>query len=157
MSTPAARAVADWHRFLAGELPGGLDVLLHEECRFSSPIVFRPVEGRELTKLYLRGAGSTFGGSGGGSGGEGSGTGEDPPVEESPTGFHYVTEVVGEHHAVLEFEVEVDGVLVNGVDMFTVDDDATITHFKVMIRPLKAIELMHAKMRAYLEQVSPPG
>lgn len=151
MSTPAERTVADWHRFLAGQLPGGLDELLHDDCTFLSPIVFTPQEGKELTKLYLRGASATFGGSGGAEpdGGPAVATG-------SPGAFHYVTEVVGEHHAVLEFEVEVDGVLVNGVDMLTVDDDGKITAFKVMLRPLKAIQLMHRKMREALEVLQPP-
>jgi len=145
MSTPAAQAVEAWHQFLAGQLPGGLDELLHEDCVFLSPIVFSPQEGRELTALYLQGAAATFSvdtsGSGSGSSSSGSGSGA----------FHYVKEVVGDHHAVLEFEVVVDGIQVNGVDILTVDDDGKITEFKVMLRPLKAINLMHQKMGEALE------
>lgn len=143
MSTPIERTVADWHRYLRGDLPGGLDQLLHDDVVFVSPIVFTPQEGRELTELYLRGASASFGGSSSApSGPSGSG------------GFHYVKQVVAGDHAVLEFESEVDGVVVNGVDILTVDEDGRIVEFKVMLRPLKAIELMHAKMRDALAQLS---
>lgn len=139
--------MAEWHRFLAGEHPGGLDELLHDDCVFLSPIVFTPQEGKELTTLYLRGAGATFavdelGGSSAPSG---------------PGSFHYVKEIVGDDHAVLEFEAEVDGITVNGIDMLTVDDDGKIVEFKVMLRPLKAIELMHRKMREALEALDGAG
>lgn len=141
MTTPIERTVAEWHRFLAGEHPGGLDDLLHDEVVFLSPIVFTPQRGKELTKLYLRGAGATF-------------SVDDLGASSGPSGpgaFHYVKEIVSGAHAVLEFEVEVEGTVVNGIDMITVDDDGRIVEFKVMLRPLKAIELMHAKMREALE------
>ena len=148
MPTPIERTVAEWHRFLAGERPGALDDLLHDDVVFLSPIVFTPQRGKELTKLYLRGAGASFGvdslGESGGASAEASGSGA----------FHYVKEVVGDHHAVLEFEVVVDGIQVNGVDILTVDDDGKIVEFKVMLRPLKAIELMHRLMR---EAMAPLG
>lgn len=141
MSSGIERAVADWHRFLAGDLPGGLDEVLHDDVVFLSPIVFSPQRGKELTTLYLRGASATFGGDA-----------DRPPGESSrPGAFHYVKEVVSGDHAVLEFEAEVDGVVVNGVDIITADAEGKITEFKVMLRPLKAIELMHRKMREALE------
>jgi len=60
--------------------------------------------------------------------------------------FRYLRELVGERDAVLEFEAEIDGVLVNGVDMLRWDDAGRIVEFKVMVRPLKAIQAVHAKM-----------
>ena len=57
--------------------------------------------------------------------------------------FRYVREIVGDHDAMLEFETTIDGVLVNGVD---------IVDFKVMIRPLKAIEAVHRAMGAMLQR-----
>jgi hypothetical protein len=146
MSSPIDRTVADWHRFLAGDLPGGLDELLHDDVVFLSPIVFTPQEGKELTELYLRGASTSFGGD------EARPTGE-----ASGTAFHYVKEVVSGDHAVLEFEAEIDGTVVNGVDIITVDGDGRIVEFKVMLRPLKAIELMHRKMRDALEALTDAG
>ena len=153
MSTPVERTVADWHRFLAGEHPGGLDELLHDDVVFLSPIVFTPQEGKELTKLYLRGAGATFDVDADGD----DASGDASTDQGDDTGFHYVKEIVGDRHAVLEFEVTVDGILVNGVDIITVDDAGKIVEFKVMIRPLKAIEVMHQRMRAALEAMGGTG
>ena len=68
----------------------------------------------------------------------------------SDPSFHYVREVSGSHDAVLEFQVEIDGIGVNGVDMIRWNDDGRITEFKVMLRPLKAINLIHQKMREML-------
>ena len=68
--------------------------------------------------------------------------------------FRYVKEILDGHHAVLEFETTVEGKYVNGIDMITCDDDGMITEFKVMIRPLQAINLVHAQMKAMLEKMS---
>ena len=70
---------------------------------------------------------------------------------ESSTGFRYVKRIVDGDHAVLEFETTMSGILVNGIDMITVDADGKIIEFKVMIRPLKAINVVHEQMRAALE------
>ena len=69
--------------------------------------------------------------------------------------FRYVREVVGERDAVLEFQVEIDGIVVNGVDMIRWDDDGRIVDFKVMLRPLKAINLIHQRMAAMLQALQP--
>lgn len=149
MSAPAPidTCIANWHRHLRGDLPGGLDAILHENCTFLSPIVFTPQEGREITKLYLTAAGGTLGGPDGDvTGAVGS------PASDG--GFRYVKEVLQGHHAVLEFETTVEGKYANGVDIITCDDDAKITEFKVMMRPLQAINAVHAQMKAMLEQLS---
>jgi hypothetical protein len=149
MGTPAPIdiCIANWHRHLRGELPGGLDAILHEDCTFLSPIVFTPQQGSDITKLYLTAAGSTLGG-------------DDGDVTDAITAgpsdgsFRYVKEVLQGHHAVLEFETTVDGKYANGVDIITCDDDAMITEFKVMMRPLQAINAVHAQMKAMLEQLA---
>jgi hypothetical protein len=146
VTTPIERCVERWHRCVRGELPGGLDAVLADDVVFLSPIVFTPQRGKDVTKLYLQAAGATIGGGaplGGTSGAPGPGG----------STFRYVNEVVSGNHAVLEFETEMDGTYVNGVDMLTCDDDGRIVEFKVMIRPLKAIDLVHAQMRAMLEQM----
>ena len=66
--------------------------------------------------------------------------------------FHYVKEVVTDKHAVLEFQCDLDGIVVNGVDIMTFDDQGKISEFKVMVRPLKAVNELHARMKAMLEQ-----
>jgi len=120
-----------WHDMLRKRDLGRLDEVLAEDCVFLSPIVHTPQRGRDLTRLYLTAALAVF--------------------NES---FQYVKEVVSPQHAVLEFTCEVDGIIVNGVDIMTFDDAGKIIEFKVMVRPLKAVNLLHAKMKAMLEQMS---
>ena len=120
-----------WHDMLRKRDLERLDEVLAEDCVFLSPIVHTPQRGRDLTRLYLTAALAVF--------------------NES---FQYVKEVVSPQHAVLEFTCEVDGIMVNGVDIMTFDEAGKIIEFKVMVRPLKAINLLHAKMRAMLEQMS---
>ncbi len=120
-----------WHDMLRRRDLGRIDEVLAVDCVFLSPIVHTPQRGRELTRLYLTAALAVF--------------------NES---FQYVKEVVSPQHAVLEFTCDVDGILVNGVDIMTFDDAGKIVEFKVMVRPLKAINLLHAKMKSMLEQMS---
>ena len=139
------QAIERWHLHLQGKLEGGLDALIAEDCVFYSPIVYSPQKGKDLTKLYLNAAGNTF------SDGERRDKEERPDL--SDTGFHYIKEVMGGYHAVLEFETQVEGKYINGIDMITCNDEGMITEFKVMVRPLQAINLLHQKMAAMLEQM----
>ena len=65
--------------------------------------------------------------------------------------FHYVRELRGDRDAILEFELELDGIAINGVDMIKWNEDGKITEFKVMLRPLKAVNLIHQKMATMLQ------
>lgn len=132
----------NWHLHLKGELPGGLDELLADDCVFFSPIVFTPQKGKDLTKLYLGAAGNTF-----------SGGNKDKAPGSAKSDFRYTKEVLCGDHAVLEFESEIDGKYVNGVDIITFNKEGKIVEFKVMLRPLQAINLMHEKMKAMLEEM----
>jgi hypothetical protein len=134
------KCIENWHRNLRGELPGGLDELLADDCVFYSPIVFTPQKGKDITKLYLTAAGATFGGDR-----------EEKRAVSSE--FRYSKEVLDGHTAVLEFETEVGGKYVNGVDIITCNDEGKIVEFKVMIRPLQAVNLMHHQMKAMLERM----
>jgi hypothetical protein len=136
--------IAKWHRFLGGELPGGLDELLHDDVVFYSPVVFTPQKGKTVTTLYLTAAGSAFGASAKGSAGGGG---------SSASKFRYTKEVLAGHHAVLEFEAEVGGKYINGVDIITCDAEGRIVEFRVMLRPLQAVTMMHEQMKAMLEQL----
>ncbi len=138
-----------WHQHLRGQLEGGLDALLHPDVEFLSPIVFTPQKGIEITKAYLMAAGGTLGG-------------DDKPdaaatTPDSAGKFHYRREIATGHDAMLEFETSIEGKYVNGVDLITCDDDAMITEFKVMIRPLQAVNLVHAQMGAMLEKMNASG
>jgi hypothetical protein len=121
-------AVTRWHDLVASHSTDGLSALLADDVVFHSPVVHTPQVGKRITTLYLTAAFQVF-------------------VNDS---FRYVREVIGEHDAVLEFVVEIDGVVVNGVDMLTWNDAGQITAFKVMLRPLKAMNLIHQKMAAML-------
>ena len=121
-----------WHEMVESGDTRRLDEILAEDCVFISPVVHTPQVGKDLTKLYLSGASNVLGGS----------------------NFRYVKKVVSGQHAVLEFVTEVDGIVVNGVDILTFDDDGLICEFKVMVRPLKAINMLHGKMKAMLEMLA---
>lgn len=146
VSEPIFKCMEAWHRQLQGELPGGLDAILHEDCVFLSPIVYTPQVGRELTKMYLAAAGGTFGGD------------PEKVTLDSADGdggnFHYVKKILQGNQAMLEFEATVDGKYLNGVDIITCDADGLITEFKVMIRPLQAINAMHVQMKAMIERLN---
>jgi hypothetical protein len=144
--------VDDWHRLLRGELPGGLDALLADDVVFFSPILFSPQRGKALTTMYLNAAFSVLlGGQPGHAGAAPSPTGD---VSGS---FRYVNEILDGNHAALEFESELDGKYVNGVDLITVNDEGRIVEFKVMIRPLQAVNVLHERMRAMLEAAPGPA
>ena len=152
---PIRPVIDRWHDVLRSGGMTGLEELLHEDCTFLSPIVFTPQRGRDITMLYLRAAGNTLAAPSPGGGGPSEGGDPAAPPRENP--FHYVKEVLDGHHAVLEFETEVDGISVNGVDIITCDDDGRILEFKVMIRPLKAVDKVHEQMKAMLERMQSAG
>jgi hypothetical protein len=117
-----------WHRLIETRDVHGLDTLLADEAVFHSPIVHTPQVGKAITKKYLSAAFQVF-------------------FDES---FRYVRELTGDRDAILEFELNLDGITVNGVDMIKWNEAGKITEFKVMIRPLKAVNLIHQKMAAIL-------
>ena len=118
-----------WHRLVREHDPSGLNALLAEDAVFYSPVVHAPQRGRKLVAGYLSAAFHVF---------------------FNPT-FRYVREIVGAADAMLEFETEIDGTLVNGVDLIKWNDTGQVVEFKVMIRPLKAINLIHERMAATLQ------
>ncbi len=135
------RTVERWHEVISGG-PAGLDDLLAEDVVFYSPVVFTPQKGKAVTKLYLGAAGNTLGGGEPVSGTDGS-SGK----------FRYTKEILAGNQAMLEFETEMDGKYVNGVDIITCNDEGRIVEFKVMIRPLQAIQTVHAQMARMLEKM----
>lgn len=118
-----------WHRLVQTRDSRGLDSLLDDEVVFISPVVHTPQRGKRNTTVYLSAAFRVF---------------------FNPS-FRYVREIVGASDAMLEFETEIDGVVVNGVDIIKWNDAGRIIEFKVMLRPLKAINLIHARMAAMLQ------
>lgn len=115
-----------WHKIINDRDLSGLSGILADEVVFFSPVMHTPQAGKALAALYLSAAGSILL----------NGT------------FRYVREIIGEHDAVLEFTADLDGVIINGVDIIKWNDAGKIIEFKVMLRPLKAIAKIQEKMAA---------
>jgi hypothetical protein len=126
---------AIWHTVAMSRDTNAIAAILHDDCVFESPVVHTPQKGKAITAKYLAAAGYTL----------------------DNGDFEYVGEwqssKPGENSAILEFRTVMDGIAVNGIDMITCDDDGLITHFKVMVRPLKAVNMLHAKMGEMLAQM----
>ena len=148
------QVIDQWHRHLRGELPGGLDSLLDDDVVFYSPIVYTPQHGKAVTTLYLQAAAQALPG-------DAPPSGDMPPEADagSPlgdgSGFRYTKKVLSGDTAVLEFETTVEGKYVNGVDIIRCNDAGRIVEFRVMIRPLQAVELVHRQMGETLERMRP--
>ena len=111
--------LAEWREFMKSHLPERLNGMLADDAVFHSPVVHSPQRGRAIVATYLMAANKVF---------------ED-------TGFQYVDEIVNAdgNAAMLEFTAEIDGIHINGVDIIHWNADGKIEKFKVMVRPLKAI------------------
>ena len=124
-----------WHEFVESRDPGLLDALLADDVVFHSPVVHTPQRGKAITLLYLRGAMQLLG---------------------TPA-FRYEREIRAERDALLEFSTQIDGIAINGVDLIRWDDAGRIVDFKVMVRPLKAMNALHQKMGELLAQMKQPS
>lgn len=121
-----------WHEVVEkGDLKL-LESLLAKDVVFHSPILFKPKEGKKLTTIFLAAAFKVL----------------------TPGGFKYIKTLDSPEHSMLEFECELDGVQVDGIDIITWNDEGQIAEFKVMIRPFKAIEKVGELMKAELESMS---
>ena len=116
--------LGSWHSIVSFRNIGGLDNLISEDCVFHSPVVHTPQIGKELTIKYLSAAFKVF----------------------TKGTFEYVREVTSDNQAVLEFQLHINDIVINGVDIISWNDGGEITYFKVMIRPLKAVKIIHEYM-----------
>jgi hypothetical protein len=120
-----------WHKVALSKDPNAISAILHDDCIFESPVVHTPQLGKAITAQYLAAAGFTLGND----------------------TFRYVGEWHRENSSILEFTAEIDGIKINGIDMISCNDDGLITHFKVMVRPLKAVNMLHQKMGEMLAKM----
>ncbi|MCB2084482.1 MAG: nuclear transport factor 2 family protein [Sphingomonadaceae bacterium] len=128
----ASKGLAQWHKVIAdGSDPAALAAIIREDAVFHSPVVHTPQEGRAIVVAYLSAAGQTLGND----------------------SFTYVRELVDGENAMLEFTTEMDGIHVNGIDLIRFDEDGMIADFKVMVRPLKAVNKVWEQMAAMLEKM----
>ena len=126
-----SEALAAWHRTIeGGSHPEDLAGIIADDAVFHSPVVHTPQAGKAKVVAYLSAAGEILGGD----------------------SFRYVRELVDAPNVLLEFETEFDGVHVNGIDMIRFDESGRIVDFKVMIRPLKAVNKVWELMAARLER-----
>lgn len=128
--TPAP--IKQWHAYMDSLDAATLEGLLTEDVVFESPVVHTPQAGRPITMKYLLGAAAVL----------------------NNEHFHYENEWYSDTGAVLEFVTVIDGIKVNGVDIIHWNEAGKIDHFKVMVRPLKAINMVHAKMGAMLQSMA---
>ncbi len=117
-----------WHDYMANPSKEALAAMIAEDAVFHSPVVHSPQVGKAKVLAYLWAAAHVLGGD----------------------NFRYLREIVDDAGAMLEFQAEIDGIQINGVDIIAWNADGLIRDFKVMVRPLKAINLLHALMGARL-------
>ena len=122
--------LAAWHRYMQTGDMALLETLVAPDAVFHSPVVHTPQAGRAKVVMYLGAAGQVF----------------------ADTGFTYVRELVDGAEVCLEFTAMVDGIHVNGIDLIRFDLEGRIADFKVMVRPLKAMNKLWEMMAAALEQ-----
>ena len=137
--------IEKWHSFLAEGSNEVLEDLLDDDVVFYSPIVYTPQVGKAVTAMYLRAAGQTFPG-------DAKSDSDGGPTHRS---FHYTKQVLAGDTAVLEFESTMQGKYVNGVDIIRCNDAGKIVEFRVMIRPLQAVQMVHQQMGAALGLLDP--
>lgn len=130
--TTAADHLARWHAHVKNPDHQALWDMLHPDAVFESPVVHTPQRGREIVFKYLASADKVLGGP----------------------GFIYRGEWLGTNSAILEFENVINGITVNGIDMITWNEAGQIVHFKVMVRPLKAIQMVHQMMGEMLQKMA---
>ncbi len=123
-------AVENWHHVMRSGNVSTLTDILHEDATFHSPVVHTPQMGKTKAMMYLTAAASLFDG----------------------TQFTYTREIFGDGQAMLEFTSVVDGIEINGVDIVSWDENDQITDFKVMVRPVKAVNKLWDKMGEMLEK-----
>ena len=128
MSGPVSERLAEWHALATAPDPERLARLVAEDAVFHSPVVHTPQEGRALVVAYLSAAAATLG--------QGQ--------------FRYVREIVDGENAMLEFTCVLDDIQVNGVDIIRFNDAGKIVDFKVMIRPIKAVNKVWEMMAVQL-------
>ena len=123
-----------WHHMLETRNFADLDAMLADDVVFESPVVHTPQAGKAITLAYLSAAMQVL----------------------NNTSFRYRNQWFGAQSAVLEFESTVEGIVINGVDMISWNDAGQINHFKVMVRPLKAVNKLHELMARRLQSALKP-
>lgn len=123
--------ISNWHESINKRDASKLGSMLSDNTVLHSPVIHTPIQGKKMVSMYLQAAFHTF----------------------LTDDFRYVKEFVNGQTAVLEFQLTLNGIEVNGIDMITWNDDQQITEFKVMIRPFKALNMINDQMTAMLAKL----
>jgi len=130
--TPKPGPLQHWYDAVASNDLSHIESLLADDAVFLSPAVHTPQQGKALVAKYLRAA----------------------MVVLNKPSFRYVDEWLAPRSAVLEFEVELDGIYLNGIDLIRWNEAGQITMFKVMVRPLKGLSAVIPLMGEQLKEAS---
>ena len=125
-----SKGLETWHQFIKNRDLSLLDNFLAEDVVLYSPVVWTPIEGKFFVKMYLMAA-------------------EQIIANEH---FEYAQEITNEDSAILEFKTEIDGITVEGVDMDSFNEEGKLKSIKVMVRPLRAMNIVHQKMGEFLQK-----
>jgi len=121
--------VSKWHEVVKNRDYNLLTDILHNDVIFYSPVVYSPQRGKDITLKYLAAASEVF----------------------NSSNFQYIKEINNQNFASLEFTLTIDDTEINGIDLISWDDAGLITEFKVFIRPLQGVNLIHKLMQQMLE------
>ena len=121
--------IQKWHSVVKLRDYNTLTEIIHDDAIFYSPVVYTPQKGKDITLKYLIAASEVF----------------------NSSSFKYDKEMIGENSASLEFSLTIDDTEINGIDLITWNNDGLITEFKVFIRPLQGVNLIHKMMQGMLE------
>jgi len=124
------KTIEKWHHYVEKGDIKVLQNILSDDVVFHSPVLHTPQSGKALTTMYLSAAYYMF----------------------KDTEFIYKRQVLQNQQAVLEFETQIDGIIINGVDIIECNEAGQIKEFKVMIRPLQGLKKIQQKMFEILEK-----
>jgi len=130
-----SKGLKKWHQFINEKDATKLEDFIVENAVLYSPVVWTPIKGKKLVQLYLMAAEQII----------------------ANKHFEYVREIANDNYAVLEFKTVIEGISVEGVDMITFNEKDQLVDIKVMIRPLKAVNIVHQKMGEFLMKMKGIG
>tara|TARA_B100000073_G_scaffold134137_1_gene109889 strand:- start:17591 stop:17986 length:396 start_codon:yes stop_codon:yes gene_type:complete len=121
--------IIKWHEVVKNRDYNLLESILADDIIFYSPVVYTPQKGKQLALQYLMAASEVF----------------------NSSSFKYDKEVIGRSNASLEFSLTLDNTDINGIDLISWDESGKILEFKVFIRPLQGVNMIHKLMQGMLE------
>ena len=125
--------ISKWHDVVSLRDYNMLTEIVDDNCIFYSPVVFTPQRGKDITLKYLMAASEVF----------------------NASNFKYHKEIISNQHASLEFTLTLEDTEINGIDLITWNDDGLITEFKVFIRPLQGVNIIHKMTVSYTHLTLP--